>query len=333
MPIFELQIVAACLLDLTFGDPRWIPHPVRGIGFFCEVCEKFSRKIFGSEYFAGCFAVFSVIALSLSVVIVSLFLVNSFSVWAAQCCAVMLLYSLIAAKDLIQHSCAVYEKLKRNDTLERARHAVAQIVGRDTANLDRNGITRACVETVAENMVDGVTAPLFYAFLFSLFSSWSGVNPIFLAVTGVTFYKAVNTMDSMFGYKNDRYINFGRFAAKLDDLVNFIPARISGLAIVAASFFLGLNWHSAYMIFLRDRLAHASPNAAHPEAAVAGALTIQLGGTSSYFGKAIVKPVIGDSVRNIQIEDILKTNDLMLWGSCIFLILLIFIRFAFLQVL
>jgi len=209
---------------------------------------------------------------------------------------------------------------------------VAQIVGRDTSQLDRLGIIRACVETVAENMVDGVTAPLFYAVLFSLFSPLTGIDPLFLATIGAMGYKTVNTMDSMFGYKNKKYLYFGRTAAIIDDIVNWIPARISGVVLIPAAFFLGLDWKNAFIVFRRDRLAHASPNAAHSESAVAGALRIELGGTSVYFGKEMVKPAMGYPHRELESKDIIKTNHLMLMGSFLFLLSMLFCRLLIVQI-
>lgn len=263
-----------------------------------------------------------------------LFLVNAFSSLLAQCIAVFLLYTSVAMRDLIVHSKMVYRQLQNNDStsLDPARKAVAQIVGRDTAVLDKPGIIRATVETVAENMVDGVTAPLFYAVLFSLFSPSTGISPIFLAVLGAFGYKAVNTMDSMFGYKNEQYLFFGRSAALTDDFVNFIPARLSGLLLIPAAALCGYNWKKSWKVFTRDRLAHASPNAAHPEAAVAGALGVELGGASQYFGKKVVKPVIGDNEREVEADDILRTNRLMLLASLLFLLIILSSRILFLQI-
>lgn len=263
-----------------------------------------------------------------------LYLVNTFSSFLAQCIAVFLLYTSVAMRDLIVHSKMVYRQLQNNDSasLDPARKAVAQIVGRDTAVLDRRGIIRATVETVAENMVDGVTAPLFYAVLFSFFAPLTGISPIFLAVLGAFGYKAVNTMDSMFGYKNEQYLFFGRSAALTDDFVNFIPARLSGLILIPAAALCGYDWGNAWKVFTRDRLAHASPNAAHPEAAVAGALKIELGGVSQYFGKKIIKPVIGDDEREVEGGDILRTNRLMLLASFLFLLMILFVRLLFLQI-
>lgn len=257
-----------------------------------------------------------------------------FSPFLAQFLAIFLLYTTVAMRDLIVHSKMVYRQLQINDSasLDPARKAVAQIVGRDTDALDRKGIIRATVETVAENMVDGVTAPLFYAVLCTLFAPLTGINPIFLAVLGAIGYKTVNTMDSMFGYKNTKYLYFGRSAARIDDFVNFVPARLSGILLVPAAALCGYNWRNAWIVFSRDRLAHASPNAAHPEAAVAGALGIELGGASQYFGEKIVKPLIGHDEEEIEKDDIHRTNRLMLVASFLFLLVVLLVRFLFLQI-
>jgi len=332
MPVFELQLMAAVLLDCLLGDPRFLPHPVRLVGFFCVTCEKIFRKLFSTELLAGFAAFVTVLFLSLALTAVLLFSTNHYSGFLAQIFAVILLYSTIAARDLVSHSRTVYRALVDDESLDNARSAVAQIVGRDTSVLDRKGIIRACVETVAENMVDGVTAPLFYAVVFSLFSPLLPIEPLFLAVFGAMGYKAVNTMDSMFGYKNERYLYFGRVAAKFDDAVNWVPARLSGLVLVPAAFFLGLDWKSGFRIFTRDRLAHASPNAGHTEATVAGVLGIELGGTSIYFGKKIIKPAIGEDKRPAEDMDILRSNNLILVGSLLFLSTLLLIRIFIVQI-
>lgn len=332
MFLFELQISIAVFLDLLFGDPRWLPHPVRLIGFFCNTSEKIFRKVTSSEAIAGLLSFVTVLLLTLGGTTLLIAFINLFSPLFAKLAAVYLLYTMIAARDLVVHSRQVYSALQEDTkNLDAARIAVAQIVGRDTAALDRKEIIRASIETVAENMVDGVTAPLFYAVLFSIFAPLTGIDPLFLAVTGAMGYKAVNTMDSMFGYKNDQYLHFGRIAAKFDDFVNLLPARISGLLLVPAACILGLNWRNALFILKRDRLAHASPNAAHPEAAVAGALDVELGGVSIYFGREVKKPTIGDNTRPINNLDILLANRLMLIGSFFFLFILLICRFSLIQ--
>ena len=215
-------------------------------------------------------------------------------------------FQILAARSLKSESMKVYEALK-NGSLEEARKAVSMIVGRDTQNLTEEGVAKAAVETVAENSSDGVVAPL-----------------IFLSLGGPVlgfFYKAVNTLDSMVGYKNDRYLYFGRFSAKLDDVLNFIPSRLSGLLLVAASPLAGLDGKGAWRIFRRDRKNHASPNSAQTEAAAAGALGVQLAGDAYYFGKLYKKPTIGDPLRPVEYEDIRRVNRLMYAAVCLALLI------------
>lgn len=334
MLLFELQLLLAVGLDLLAGDPRWFPHPVRIIGFFCNTFEKIFRMICSSSSFAGFFTVASVLFVSIAGTAFILAVLHQISPIFAQLFAVFLLYTTVAIRDLLKHSKEVHKQLveKGRVDLNPARNAVAMIVGRDTSALDEKGIIRATIETVAENMADGITAPLFYAICLTLLSPLTGINPIYLAVCGAIGYKAVNTMDSMIAYKNERYLVFGKWAARLDDIINFLPARLSGLLLIPAASLWGDDWRSAFIVFKKDRLAHASPNAAHTEAAVAGALGLELGGTSLYFGEKIVKPVIGLDRKPIHTQDILRTNKLIVTGSLLFLLLMLFIRVLFLQI-
>ena len=320
------QLFAAIFLDLLFGDPPWMPHPVRGIGKLCSSTEKIMRSKIPNLHLAGLLTVFIVLAGTVMTVFFLLQGAAAFSPFLSLALAVVLLYTTIATKDLICHSNAVYRQLRPGGSLVKAREAIAMIVGRDTRDLSPAGITRACIETVAENMVDGVTAPLFYAVIASLAAPFVGLNPLVCSVLGAFFYKAVNTMDSMIGYKNEKYLQFGRAAAKLDDAANFLPARISGLCIIPAAFFLQLDYRQAARIFRRDRLNHSSPNAGHTEAATAGALGLRLGGPSSYFGMLVEKPYLGDGVREPVPEDIKKTNHLVLCGALFFLLLMLGLR-------
>ncbi len=203
---------------------------------------------------------------------------------------------MLAMKSLKKESIAVYDKLQKND-LEGARNAVSRIVGRDTQYLTKEGITKATIETVAENTSDGVIAPLFYM--------------TFFGTLGGVFYKAVNTMDSMVGYKNEKYIDFGKYPAKLDDIVNYIPSRISALLLCCCSFLLGYDGKNSFKIWKRDKRKHASPNSAQTESACAGALGIQLAGDAWYFGKRYHKEFIGDKNRDVEIEDIKRVNHLL----------------------
>ncbi|MFH2122294.1 MAG: adenosylcobinamide-phosphate synthase CbiB [Pseudomonadota bacterium] len=327
-PVFELQILCALVLDLLLGDPRWFPHPVRIIGWFCVSFESLFRLLFANKRLAGAATVLAVLGVSLGLVATLLLASALFSPLLADCLAIFLLYTSIAARDLIRHSREVYAALQQEGTsgLLAGQQAVAMIVGRDTAALDRQGVIRASVETVAENMVDGVAAPLFYAVIGGACAQFMTISPVVTAALCAMGYKAVNTMDSMFGYKNERYLVFGWTAARLDDVVNFIPARLSGLLLVLASFLLGLDGKNAMRIFFRDRLCHASPNSGHAEAAVAGALGVELGGESIYFGQAVAKPTIGEPNRELAVSDILITNRLMLVGSALFLLVLLLLR-------
>jgi len=323
--VFALEIAAALILDQIIGDPRWFPHPVRMIGWLCRRCEEFFNKIFYSRRLAGFCSVVIVLITTILTVGIVLETLATVSPYLSCTAAILLLYTTIAAKDLVVHSRKVYECLVSDD-IASARYAVSLIVGRDTENLDKPGIVRACVETVAENMVDGVTAPLFFGILVSLFAPISEFGSIELAAFGAMTYKAINTMDSMFGYKNEKYCEFGWTAARLDDLVNFLPARISGGLVVLSAFVLKLNGKGAAKILLRDRLRHSSPNSAHTESAVAGALGIQLGGESYYFGVKSSKPTIGDRVRDIHESDILLTGKLMKIGSLFFVVIFLVLK-------
>ncbi len=296
-----LMSLAACaaglLLDLLFGDPVWLYHPVRLIGNWISWAERQLRKVCGSHLMAAGGVLWVMTALMAFLIPFALlalagrlhpalrFLLETF--WCFQ---------ILAARSLSSESGKVYEKLKESD-LPGARRAVSMIVGRDTEKLTEEGVTKAAVETVAENTSDGVTAPLIYMMI--------GGAPLgFL-------YKAVNTMDSMLGYKNDRYLYFGRIPAKMDDIFNYIPARITGLLMTAAAFLTGLDGKNAWKIYRRDRRKHASPNAAQTESVCAGALGVQLAGDAVYFGKVYKKEFIGDALRRIEPEDILRTRRLM----------------------
>ena len=303
-------LVLGFLLDLAFGDPRWLYHPIRLIGNLIAWAEKPFRAAFPKsekgELAAGTFFAVFVVAVSTAVPALLLALASRLSSWLVFALEVFWSFQILAAKSLKSESMKVYAALKEGD-LSEARKAVSMIVGRDTQNLSEEGVAKAAVETVAENSSDGVIAPL-----------------LFLALGGPAlgfFYKAVNTLDSMVGYKNDTYLYFGRFSAKLDDVLNFIPSRISGLLLVLASPLAGLSMEGAWKIFRRDRRNHASPNSAQTEAAAAGALGVQLAGDAYYFGKLYKKPTIGDPLRPVEYEDIRRVNRLMYAAVCLALVL------------
>ena len=296
-----LMSLAACgaglLLDLLFGDPSWLYHPVRLIGNWISWTERRLRKVCGSHLVAagGVLWVMTIL-LAFLIPFALLFLAGKIHPALQFLLETFWCFQILAAKSLSAESRKVYGKLKEGD-LPGARKAVSMIVGRDTENLTEEGVTKAAVETVAENTSDGVTAPLFYLLI--------GGAPLgFL-------YKAVNTMDSMLGYKNDRYLYFGRIPAKMDDVFNYIPARLTALLMTAAAFLTGLDGKNAWKIWRRDRRKHASPNAAQTESVCAGALGVQLAGDAVYFGKVYKKEFIGDATRRIEPEDILRTGRLM----------------------
>ena len=295
------------LLDLLLGDPCFLPHPVRLIGSLITKTEKcFLGKKEGrnkkrnekKEFRQGICTVIIVLSVTVAVSASILFFAYDIHCYFGMVVETIMTYQILAAKCLKVESMKVYHCLK-NGTLTEARRTVSTIVGRDTDCLDEAGVAKAAIETVAENTSDGVIAPMLYTAL---------GGPIL-----GFFYKAVNTMDSMIGYKNDTYLYFGRCAAKSDDVVNFLPARISAYLMITASFIGGkcFSGKRAYRIYKRDNRKHASPNSAQTESVCAGALGIQLAGDASYFGKTVKKPYIGDCVRAVEYEDIKRVNRLM----------------------
>jgi adenosylcobinamide-phosphate synthase len=303
-----MKILCVCLigmiLDWIFGDPVWLYHPVRIIGKWISFLEKILRKFAGDQegnekklLIAGGILWILVILASAAVPMGILYLAEKLSPCAAFVLECFWCYQLLAARSLGKESKKVYKKLIQDD-LSGARLAVSMIVGRDTENLTVEGVTKAAVETLAENTNDGVIAPLIYMLI---------GGPILGFV-----YKAVNTMDSMLGYKNEKYLYFGRVAAKMDDVAGFIPARISALLMILASCLLGMDGKNALWIWKRDRRKHASPNAAQTEAVCAGALQVQLAGDAWYFGKKHEKDTIGDPIRDIEPRDILRSEKLMI---------------------
>ena len=315
-----IALAAGFLLDLIFGDPRWLYHPVCLIGNLISVLEKGIRRIFpktnAGELAGGVLETILVCLFSFGVPAVILSLLYGHFPVAGVILETFWCYQLLATRSLKDESMKVYDRLV-NGTIGEARYAVSMIVGRDTQELTDTGVTKAAVETVAENCSDGVIAPMIYMAI-------GGAPLMFL-------YKGINTMDSMLGYKNDKYLYFGRCSAKLDDVANFIPARISGWLMVAATVFVKMDTKNAAKIYRRDRRNHASPNSAQTEAAMAGALDIQLAGNAYYFGKLYEKPTIGDAIRPVEVEDIRRSNRLLyataILGVVVFLLISIALRF------
>ncbi len=300
--------IAGFVLDLLIGDPHFIPHPVRLIGSFISFLDKrlncddgyniSEKKLNLIKYKRGMLLAFTVIFATFAISVIIIVAAYSINLYAGVIAEAVMTWQILATKCLRVESMRVYDAL-RTDGVDAGRRAVSMIVGRDTSVLDAAGVTRAAVETIAENTSDGVIAPMLYTAI---------GGPVLGFV-----YKAVNTMDSMLGYKNDKYMYFGRFAARLDDVVNFIPARISAYLMIAAAFIGGRQFdgRNAYRIFKRDRFNHASPNSAQTESVCAGALRVQLAGDAVYFGKLVKKKYIGDGLREIEYEDIKRANRLM----------------------
>lgn len=308
-----IQLTVGFILDLLIGDPDNPVHPVRIIGKMCSSLESIFRKLLKNNLKTAGFIVWLLtVAITFFITYMLVYMCNKANIYLGIIAQGILIYFCISSKGLIVEGFKVINYLIKDD-VEKARHQLSYIVGRDTKSLDKEGIIRAVIETIAENMSDGVIAPLFYAGIFGA--------PFAMA------YKAVNTMDSMFGYKNDKYMEFGYFPAKLDDVFNYIPARLTGILIVISSFLLKYNYKNSYKIYKRDRYNHTSPNSAHPEAAMAGALNIQLGGSNYYFGKLVVKPTIGDKIKKIEIGDVNRTAKVLYLSSFIGFLLSLLLNF------
>ena len=305
-----IKIWIAYVLDLIFGDPQNIIHPVQIIGRMINIGEK---SLLGKKYksdrkykfFAGMILNITVISLTYGITyLIHRTSENSIIFTVAE---IYLMYTVFSINSLAREGNRVYNILKEGN-IERARKDLSYLVSRDTGTMDEKMIIRSTMETISENTVDGIVAPMLYMFLGGLSLSMT--------------YKAINTFDSMVGYKNEKYMDFGKFSAKLDDVANFIPARITGILIVIASMILGYDYKNSLKIFIRDRKNHSSPNSGHAEAGVAGSLGVQFGGRVSYFGKEVDKPVIGDKIKDFELEDIKKNIKIMYAAS--FLSLVVF---------
>ena len=304
-----ISIIIGYILDLIIGDPQGFPHPIRLIGNIITKVEKNLRaryKNSNDERRAGIILWFIVVGTSFIVPYLILSIATIINIYLAIAIESIMCYYILATKSLRDESMKVYHALKNNNIIE-ARKLLSYIVGRDTENLSDISIAKATVETVSENTSDGVIAPM-----------------IFILIGGAPLgfmYKAINTLDSMVGYKNEKYINMGRFSAIADDLANYIPSRLAAFLMIASSFFIGMDYKSAFKIFKRDRYNHQSPNSAQTESVCAGALNIMLGGSNYYGGVLVSKSSIGDDVRAIDIEDIKRANKLMYATSLLCLII------------
>ena len=311
-----IALISGYLADLILGDPVYAWHPVRLIGNLISFLEQKIRRRCSKgsrvQLAGGLLLVVIVCSISMLIPAIMLLVAYRIHVLFGIFLEAVLCYQFLATKSLCHESKKVYDALK-SEGLEQGRKAVSRIVGRDTDQLDQEGVIKAAVETVAENTTDGIIAPIFYMIIGG-------------AVLGAG-YKAVNTMDSMIGYKNETYLYFGRIAAKLDDIMNYIPARLAAFTMIGATVFDKIySTKEAARIYKRDRYHHASPNSAHTEAVMAGALGIKLAGDAFYFGKHYQKPTIGDELRPVEIEDIIRSNRLMVITSIMFLMLSVAFR-------
>jgi len=310
--------ITAYLLDIVIGDPKWFPHPVRYIGRGINLLEKILLKVASAPIWKRGAGIITVVIVVSFTYLIAFFLVKAFysiNSLLGEIVSILIAYTTISVNDLAKEAKGVFTALKEDNIID-ARKRLSSIVGRDTKDLDENGVIRAAVESVAENTSDGIIAPLFY-----------------LAIGGPALalaYKAVNTLDSMIGYKNEKYNDFGWAAASLDDLANYIPARITGILIAISSaiiFYSLFTIHYSLKMMLRDGKNHSSPNSGFPEAAMAGALGVQLGGPSCYFGELKVKPTIGEPKRQLMTDDIKSSVRIMYAVSFFAILLVLFFKY------
>lgn len=309
-----ISLFIAVFMDLIIGDPFGLLHP---IVFFGNVITFLESKLYKDSKFRGFIFLLINIAIVITIFAIIRYLV-AFNSIIETVVIIYFLYTALASKSLIVESNKVFKPLNEND-LNESRKYLSYIVGRDTKELNSTQITKACVETVAENTIDGVIAPIFYITLGIILG---------YPMEFVFIYKIVNTLDSMIGYKNSKYGKFGFFSAKLDDILNFIPARIGSIVMIFSGALLRLHAKRAFKIFRRDRYNHKSPNSAHPESVIAGLLGVQLGGGNFYFGEFVSKPTIGDDINNILPIDIKRTQKIMVVSTIIFTLLMGVIIYA-----
>lgn len=305
----SIILIIAFILDLFIGDPHNFPHPIRLFGKIILFLESFFRKRDKNKF--KLYGFYIVVISNLIVfsiyffILYILIIINNKYIYTF--ISSFIFYQFLACRSLRVESMKVYKALKENN-IEKARKMLSMIVGRDVESLNEEQIIKASIETVAENFSDGIIAPMFYYIIFFIY--------------GVCIYKMVNTLDSMIGYKDEKYKDIGYFSAKIDDILNYIPARISAfLLLFSALFFTDMSIKNGYYIFKRDRYNHASPNSAQTESVVSGLFNIRLAGDAYYFGKLYKKPYIGDDIRSVKVEDIKRVNDLILFASIIFVII------------
>lgn len=307
-----IYLSVCMILDFILGDPFTWPHPVIYIG---KLINKLEQILYKRKYkkLVGFILVLTTL-LTIFMIIEILYYIVSFNYLIKNIFIIYALYSAIAYRSLIKASDEVFRELK-NNSIQKARLKLSYIVGRDTGQLNEEEIVKGTIETVAENTIDGIIAPIFYSLI--------GLVIFNKPVHFIWIYKGINTMDSMIGYMNDKYIDFGYCAAKLDDIVNYVPARIGSVLMIISGSILGLSTKNSIKIYIRDRYKHKSPNSAHSESVVAGLLNIQLGGDNKYFGKLVKKPTIGDDIRVVELEDIKKTQLIVTVTYMIVFILII----------
>ncbi|WP_028863181.1 adenosylcobinamide-phosphate synthase CbiB [Psychromonas aquimarina] len=309
-----IKLLSAYCLDILFADPYRIPHPVQVIGWFISRLEKMTPPGFKKQWGAAA----NLLVLS-TTFFVCLWLARLH--WVIE---VYLLYTCLATRSLADEALKVKNIIEQDD-ISLARQEIGYLVSRDTSEMDKKQIIRSTLETVAENSVDAVVSPLFYMLLGALLEPYLAEAMLAFAM----LYKAVNTFDSMWGYKTARYKELGWFSARLDDWANYLPARLTGgILLPVSAYLLNLNWKNAWYIFKRDRCNHASPNSGHPESAVAGALDIQFGGRTQYFGEWQDKPTIGDKNKPFT-ENLIDKAVWLLWSSSLLMLAVIFIILIF----
>lgn len=297
-----VQIGIAFLLDIMIGDPRWFPHPVRMIGVCIEYCEKVLRKRVPSERVGGMLLAFIIVVGTYLVTYQLLAFFYEIRWSLGIVASIIIIFFSLSTRDLLKETGNVLHALKSGN-LKKARNNLSRIVGRDTQDLSEEQIAAGCIETSAENIVDGIIAPLFYAFL--------GGPALAMA------YKSINTLDSMVGYKNEKYLNFGWASAKIDDIANYVPARIAAVVLPISSYLCGADYSNSVKILKRDGQKHPSPNSGIPEAAIAGALGIRLGGPSIYNNIPSNKPFIGDPQKDVSFDDISSTSKIVMVSAII----------------